>query len=46
MVWKSFFRAFTELKATEIRSASKVERGTVITTRIKVFRIAWRKYGS
>ena len=40
------FRAFTELKATEIRSASKVERGTVITTRIKVFRIAWRKYGS
>ena len=27
-------------------SASKVERGTVITTRIKVFRIAWRKYGS
>ena len=27
MAGKSFFRAFTELKATEIRSASKVERG-------------------
>ena len=43
MVWKSFFRAFTELKATEIRSASKVERGTVITTRIKVFMILFKK---
>lgn len=37
MVWNRSRRGLMELRAAEIRSASPVETGTVIMTRMKVF---------
>ena len=42
-VWNSFRSARMELSAAEISSARRVERGTVMTTRMNVFRSACRK---
>ena len=46
MVWNRSRSGLMELKVAEIKSASPVETGTVMMTRIKVFFNACKKYGS
>ena len=46
MVWNSSRSFLMELNAAEMSRANRVERGTVIITKRKVFFSACRKYGS